>query len=196
MNLHRYLAIAITSVLALVVPFAQAPDDALATVRRLYESASYQEPLAALGTLSPEAHADQIDDYSALCLLGPNRARDAEQALERLVIRHPTATFDPAGHSPKFISLHRSVKERTLPIVVAALYRLAKANLEGGLYGVLGTVQAVLTRLSDPQAATLSDLKLVAEGFSKLAEERLLPISPADRTAEPAAKGGRPGAVH
>jgi hypothetical protein len=60
MNLHRYVAIAITCVLALAVPFAQTPDDPLATVRRLHESASYQEALAILGALSPEAHADQI----------------------------------------------------------------------------------------------------------------------------------------
>ena len=58
--MRRHLAIGIITLLAVAVPFAQVPDDPLAAVKRLYESASYDEALAALGQVTDQTDAEGL----------------------------------------------------------------------------------------------------------------------------------------
>lgn len=180
MDGQRYLAVSIGCLLAVTAATAQAPDDPLAGVKRLYASAFYEDALVALEQVSGETDANQIDEYRALCFLGLDRIRDAEQALERLVMRSPSSMYDLASHPPKFVTLYRAVRKRTLPIAAAVLYRSAKANFERGeLVTASAQFKQVLVLLSDAEDATMvGDLRMLADGFSRLSEQRPADVSP------------------
>ena len=82
-------------------------DDPLTAAKTLYQSASYQDALAALSNLPSGANIDEADKYRALCFLGLNRAQDAEHALEQLVTRRPLFKLDPSFDSPKLVATFR-----------------------------------------------------------------------------------------
>jgi hypothetical protein len=68
---------------------AGANEEMLASARNLYESASYEAALSELGAIDNTELVDVVDTYRALCLLGLGRTRDAEQALQLVVMRTP-----------------------------------------------------------------------------------------------------------
>ena len=183
MDGRRFLAVSIGCLLTVTTATAQVPADPLADVERLYESAAFEDALAALGRVSGQVDADQVDEYAALCLLGLNRTQDAEKAVERLVMRHRSSTYDIDSRPPKFVTLYRAVKRRTLPDAALALYGSAQASFEEGQF-VKASAQFkdLLVMLSDSEAAAgkLGDLKVLANGFSRLSEQRLAEVkSPA-----------------
>jgi len=180
MDGRRFLAVSIGCLLTMTAATAQVPADPLADVERLYASAAFEDALAALGRVSGQADANQVDEYRALCFLGLNRTRDAEEAVERLVMRRRSSPYDLASHPPKFVTLYRAVKKRTLPTAAMALYSSATASFEGGQF-VTASAQfkELLVMLSDPEeAGRLGDLRVLADGFSKLSEQRLVDVSP------------------
>jgi hypothetical protein len=189
MNLRKHLAVGILTLLTVRLPFAQGPDDAMATVKRLYESASYEEALSALGRMGAETHDDEIDEYSALCLLGLNREREAERAVERMVLRQGSKPYDVTNHPPKFVTLYHSVRKRTLPLAAAALFGSAKSSFEHGLFAIASAqFKELLMLLSDPQdGAAMHDLRMLSEGFLMLSEKRLIDVSPPVPEFRPAA---------
>ena len=189
MDARRYLAVFILFLLAAMVAAAQAPDDPLTDVKRLYASASYEDALAALGRVGGQADANQIDEYRALCYLGLNRPQDAEQVVERLVMRNGSSSYDFNDASPKFVTLYRAVKKRTLPLAATALYVSAKTSFENAQFApAAAQFKELLVLLSDPEAAaTLGDLKLLAEGFSRLSDQRLADVTPPAHQPPPAA---------
>jgi len=78
------------------------------------------------------------------------------------------------------VTLYRAVKKRTLPTAAMALYSSATASFEGGQF-VTASAQfkELLVTLSDPEeAGRLGDLRVLADGFSKLSEQRLVDVSP------------------
>ncbi len=154
-------------------------DDALDAAKSLYSSASYEEALSALD----KAHAagdesDEATKYRALCLLGLNRAQDAEQTIEQLITRRPEFKADGTD-SPKLQALIATVRTRVLPAVATKLYENAKTAFDhGDLDTAAGEFARVVTLASDPEVASqpaITDLKMLADGFAKLADqERLL----------------------
>jgi hypothetical protein len=130
--------------------------------------------------LDDATQADRIDEYRALCLLGLNRTREAEEIVERLVARRPTSTYDVASYPPKFVTLHAEVKRRMLPIVAATLLTSGKISFEAGLYAQASQKFRELDLLlaSAPDPAAFRDMKMLSEGFLKLSEERLAALVP------------------
>jgi len=176
MNKRGFFAVMTGCLLTVTVAMARVSDDPLADVERLYASAAFEDALAALGGISGPVDVDRVDEYRALCFLGLNRTRDAEQAIERLVMRRRSSTYDIASHPPKFVALYLAVKKRTLPDAAIALYGAAQASFEKGQFvAASAQFKDLLGMLSDSEAAAgrLGDLKVLASGFSKLSEQRL-----------------------
>ena len=188
MDGRRFLAVLIGCLLTASTLAAQVPGGLLADVERLYAAAAFEDALAALDRISGQADADQVDEYRALCFVGLDRTRDAEEAVERLVMRKRGSAYDLASQPPKFVALYRAVKKRILPAVALALYGSAKASFERGQFVIAAAqFKELLVMLSDPEdAETLGDLRVLADGFSRLSEARLADVSPPARQPPPA----------
>jgi hypothetical protein len=173
MKLRTFAA---TLLLASAAVVARADDDPLTTAKSLYQSASYQDALAALSNLPNNANLDEADKYRALCFLGLNRAQDAEQALEQLVTRRPLYKLDEFD-SPKLVATFRDVRTKVLPSVARTLYGTAKASFDENKWATASAqFNDLLTLLSQPEVAdqaALADLKLLADGFAKLSAQQL-----------------------
>jgi hypothetical protein len=156
---------------------ARAADDPVDEAKRLYLSAAYDAALAALSNLPPSADLDEVDKYRALCLLGLNRTQDAEETVQRLVTRKPLAKPDE-GDSPKLVLMYRQARARILPTAARSLYVSAKDNFERGqVKTAAAQFHDVLAMVSEADSATdaaLADVKILADGFSKLAEQMLV----------------------
>jgi TonB family protein len=154
----------------------RADDDPLTTAKSLYQSASYQDALAALSNLPTGANLDEADKYRALCFLGLNRAQDAEHALEQLVTRRPLYTLDPFD-SPKLVATFHDVRTKVLPSVARTLYGTAKASFDANKWATASSqFNDLLALLSQPEIAdqsALADLKLLADGFARLSAQQL-----------------------
>jgi TonB family protein len=148
--------------------------DPLDAAKALYRSASYEAALVALNSPPPESDADEVDQYRALCLLGLNRAPDAQLAIDRLVARHPLMQFDES-ESPKVIAMYRDARSRLLPPAAKSLYASAKANFERGDLTAASAqfhdVSAILSSADLAKDPSLADLKMLADGFLKLTEQ-------------------------
>jgi hypothetical protein len=156
---------------------AFADDDPLTAAKSLYQSASYQDALAALSNLPSGANLDEADKYRALCFLGLNRAQDAEHALEQLVTRRPLFKLDPSFDSPKLVATFRDVRAKVLPSVARTLYGTAKASFDTGKFATASTqFNDLLALLAQPEVAdqtAFADLRLLADGFAKLSAQQL-----------------------
>ena len=168
--------LAATTVLALAAVVSRADDDPLTTAKTLYQSASYQDALAALSNLPTGTNLDEADKYRALCFLGLNRAQDAEHALEQLVTRRPLFSLDPL-ESPKLVATFRDVRAKVLPSVARTMYGTAKASFDGGKFASASTqFSDLLALLAQPEMAdqaAFADLKMLADGFAKLSAQQL-----------------------
>jgi hypothetical protein len=182
---------------------SSAGDDPLEGAKALYLAASYDAALSALNAPSPSADLDEVEKYRALCFLGLNRTQDAQQAIDRVVSRRPLAVVDES-ESPRLVAMYRDARRRLIPGVARSTYASAKDNFE---HGQLTTAAAqfhdVLAILSSPDTSgdnALSDLKMLADGFLKLAEQqtaaRKTPATvPPPATAVPAPAAGPEPAV-
>jgi tetratricopeptide (TPR) repeat protein len=170
-----------------VISSAPARADELATVRTLYASAAYEEALALLDSVrSPDA-PELIDQYKALCFLALGRPADAERTLETLVKRQPRFDFEEAEVSPRLIELFQTVRKRTLPAAVRAMYSKGKASFDAKRFEE-ATAQfkelislSADSGLSESDAAGLRDVIELGEGFLGLAEVELVKIAAARR---------------
>jgi len=166
--------------LALATLLAQAPapgagQQDLATVRELYASASYEEALTRLSESEDRLEYEQLEQYRALCLLGLGRTEEAERSLERLVIGKPLHVISDAEFSPRIVAMFRDVRKRLLPSTTRDMYAFAKDSFDKKHYVPAVTqFRELLAILADPDMAGelegLRDLKLLGEGFLKLAE--------------------------
>jgi len=168
--------IAVLALFATTSVVSHADDDPLTTAKSLYQSASYQDALAALSNLPNGTNLDEADKYRALCFLGLNRAQDAEHALEQLVTRKPLFTLDPY-ESPKLVATFKDVRAKVLPSVAKTLYVAAKASYDGGKFAAASMqFNDLLNVLALPEMAdqsSLADLKILADGFAKLSSQQL-----------------------
>ena len=160
--------------LSLMSPQAKPVDPAaeLAAVRTLYGAASFDEALARLSRFKPpDALQDQADTYRALCLLGLGRTREAEDVVEQLLQRNPKYLPDEGDVSPKLVLVFRSVRARLLPGAAKALYVTARTTYDANDFPLASTqFQELLLMIGDATDGGLADLKILAEGFQKLAD--------------------------
>ena len=173
---------------------AAGADDPLDVAKSLYLAASYSEALSALDKLPDGADLAAADKYRALCFLGLDRQADAEQALESLLVRQPQYSMDQL-ESPKLVAMFKSIRARKLPEVAKNMFASAKSTYDkGDMKGASAQFTTLLAMLNGPDIGSeLSDLKMLADGFSTLAQKQL-PAPPPLRAVENQAPVGRPGA--
>ena len=165
---------------------AVAIDDPIETAKSLYMSASYSEALEALANLPAGTDLDTADKYRALCFLGLDKTDEADKALESLVRRHPLYTMDPS-ESPKLVAMFQATRARTLPGVARTMFASAKDAFEKkDLSAASSQFSDLIKVLAVPEianASELADMRMLADGFSKLTEQQLL----AEKTTPPPA---------
>jgi periplasmic protein TonB len=170
---------------------ARAADNSLDTAISLYMSASYEDALAVLSALPAGTDLDQVDKYRALCLLGLNRPQEAEAAIERLVARRPLLTLDET-ESPKLVLMYREAQAHVIPAVAKKLYGTARSHFESGqaetATAEFRQVLAMMAQIAPSEDPALADLKLLAEGFIKLADEQASQRPSKSAAAQPQAQ--------
>jgi tetratricopeptide (TPR) repeat protein len=150
----------------------------LASAKLLYAAASYEEALTELSQASPNEDPDQVDTYRALCLIALGRDNEAQRSLERLLDRNPFHSLSDTEVSPRLVTMYRDVRARRLPLAARELYTRALLRFDERSYGASAEIlRDLLTALGredlDGQPA-LADLKLLAEGFLRLAENEIV----------------------
>lgn len=168
------------------------PGGDLAAAKALYASGDYEEALNNLSAIKADDSVDEVEEYRSLCLLALGRTAEAQRSLERLVTRNPLFKMSEADVSPRLIAIFHDVRRRILPGTVRDLYAKAKSNFEQGKYDVAKPqFEDLMTLLSDDDlaedAASLSDLKMLSDGFLKLATAQLAAKAEAAKAAPPPA---------
>jgi TonB family protein len=161
-----------------------------AAAKGLYASGAYEEALSRLSNAPAEASAE-ADQYRALCLLALGRTSEAERSLETLISRAPFFKMSEAEVSPRLVTMFHAVRKRSLPAATKALYTTAKTSFERKDYKTASSqLQDLLSLIADEdlasEATTFADIKLLAEGFLKLAEMEMAVAAKAE-AAPPAA---------
>jgi TonB family protein len=168
------------------------PAGDLAAAKALYASGDYEEALNNLSAIKADDSGDEVEEYRSLCLLALGRTAEAQRSLERLVTRNPLFKMSEADVSPRLIAIFHDVRRRILPGTVRDLYAKAKANFEQGRYDIAKPqFEDLMTLLADDDlaedAASLSDLKMLSDGFLKLATAQLAAKAEAAKAAPPPA---------
>jgi hypothetical protein len=166
------------------------PSPDLAAARALYASGAYEEALARLATVRDDSSAAEAAQYRALCFVALGRNAEAQRALEELFTRMPLFKMSEADVAPRVVAMYQQVRRRLLPSLAKSLYAGAKASFEQRQYAVAASqFRTMLTLLGDEDdlddATGLTDLKLLADGFLKLAEGQAAAAPKVD--AKPAA---------
>jgi TonB family protein len=178
-----------------------APSDDLAAARSLYAAGDYETALTRLESARTDHHtADEVDQYRALCLLALGRIDETEKALRDLVDRRPGFRMSEDDVSPRLIAMFHTVRRQLLPGIVRALYARAKTTFEEKRFAdAVSALREVVELIDDAdlvdEAASLADLKMVSQGFLRLAElevEKERAAAEAAARAAPAAAAPQP----
>ena len=172
-----------------------AADPSLAAARDLYVSASYDDALSMLSTLSSGSRAPQerqsIDLYRTLCLFALGKTSDADKVIEAMLVRDPLYRAADEELSPRVETAFQTARRRILPSVIQQKYADAKAAFDKQDWATASTGFAeVLKSIGDPDIATaavappLSDIKTLAAGFKDLAVKSIPPPAPPPKVAE------------
>jgi TonB family protein len=158
-----------------VVPLAAHAQSAdFVAARSLYASASYEEALARFATVTAPAEAVQVEQYKALCFVALGRVAEAQQSLERIVIADPLYMMRESEVSPRLVTLFKEVRKRVLPREIRARYTTAKTSYDDKRFdAAVRQFKELVAILGDPDAASesgIADLKMLGEGFLKLAD--------------------------
>lgn len=181
------IALALTAMLAQGPAAVSAADD-LSAVKDLYASASFEEALTRLAGAEERLGKEQTEQYRALCLLGLGRTDEAESSLERMVAAKPLYSIPESDVSPRLIAMFREVRKRMLPATARELYAKAKADYDARQYAsAAAQFRDMLAVVNDAdmgdRAADLSDLKMLGEGFLKLADGEVVAAARAAQAA-------------
>jgi hypothetical protein len=171
-----------------------AADTSLAAARDLYVSASYDDALAMLGTLSNGSRSieerQSIDLYRTLCLFALGKTADADRVIEAMLLRDPLYRARDEELSPRVENAFQSARRRVLPSVIQQKYGEAKAAFDKQDWATASSgFSEVLKDIGDPDIAgsagapPLSDIKTLASGFRDLAVKSV-PPPPAPKPVE------------
>ena len=187
-------SIRFTLALTFLVATSAAAQDAFSDARNLYESAAYEEALAAFGRLKADAGAAtvaEIDRYRALCLMALSRASEADKVIESIVINDPLYQPGAAETSPRVRAAFNTVRQRVLPGVARQLYVDAKAMFDRKAYPeavrALEKTLIVIDSVDPANRADLGDLRLLASGFLELSRAASAAPPPVPVTERPTA---------
>jgi tetratricopeptide (TPR) repeat protein len=174
-------------------PVQNGATDNFMAAKALYASGNYEEALSRLTNATAAGGAAEVNQYRALCLLALGRSSEAERSLEDLVTQRPLFKMSETDVSPRVVAMFHDVRKRLLPAATRDLYARARTNYDQKLYSRAATeFKDVLQLLVDPDlgkdAAALTDLKMIAEGFLKLAEVEVAAAVKAEMDAAAAAK--------
>src|SRR5262245_3971025 len=186
-EIHLMRGIALLLTIAMQIPVvveARADDERIAVAKRLYEAASYEEALNLLANTNVTVDADMANKYQALCLLALGRKAEAEQIVERLVLRRPELILTASDTPPSLVALHRAVRKRMLPGIVTTRYQAARSTFDrGDFIDAAAKFNELAALLSDKQLntemGTSPDLQMLIDGFSRLAQQRATTAPPA-----------------
>jgi hypothetical protein len=182
---------------------AYAADASLAAARDLYVSASYDDALAMLGTLSNGQKSleerQSIDLYRTLCLFALGKTTEADKVIEAMLLRDPLYRAGDEELSPRVETAFQTARRRILPSVIQQKYAEAKAAFDKQEWATASTGFAdVLKSIGDPDIASaagappLSDIKTLSAGFRDLAVKSTPPPAPAPKVVAEVAKPVRP----
>jgi TonB family protein len=166
--------------LLIVAPAASA-QDALGPVRDLYASAAYEEALTALGRMTPDAPASEleIDRYRVLCLMALGRGTEADTVIESMVAADPLYQPSATDASPRVRTAFTTVRQRVLPNVARSLYLEAKSAYDRKAYPdaikALEKTVLVIDTIDAPARNELADLRVLASGFLDLSRAAAAP---------------------
>jgi hypothetical protein len=171
-------------------------DASLAAARDLYVSASYDDALAMLGTLSNGSKSveerQSIDLYRTLCLFALGKTTEADRVIEAMLLRDPLYRAADEELSPRVENAFQAARRRILPSVIQQKYADAKAAFDKQQWAAASTGFAeVLKSIGDPDIATsagappLSDIKTLASGFRDLAVKSTPPPPPVAKVEPP-----------
>jgi TonB family protein len=162
----------------------------LETAKDLYASARYDEALAVLNDLQPDASAPvrerrSIEQYRSLCLLALGRATEAESAIAQVVAADPTYIPNETDASPRVRGAFSEVRQRLLPDIATAQYTAAKGAFDRKEYAQAEPLFRQVISLDDPDmGGRLGDLKMLSQGFLDLSVAALTP-PPAPKKEDP-----------
>ncbi|MEO8481017.1 MAG: hypothetical protein ABI634_02335 [Acidobacteriota bacterium] len=181
------VALALTTMLAQGPAAISAADD-LSAVKDLYASASFEEALTRLAGAEDRLSKEQTEQYRALCLLGLGRTDEAQSSLERMVAAKPLYAIPESDVSPRLVAMYREVRKRMLPGAARDLYAKAKADFDAKQYAsAAAQFRDMLAVVNDSdmgdRAAGLADLKMLGEGFLKLADGEVVSAARAAQAA-------------
>lgn len=198
--LHSILSLMLWTFVAQEPIQAGGSDSNFMTAKQLYAAGNYEEALSRLTTATAEGGAAEVNQYKALCLLALGRTAEAERSLEDLVTQRPLFKMSESDVSPRVVAMFHDVRKRLLPAATRDLYARARTNYDQKLYSrAANEFKEVLQLLGDPDlgkdGAALADLKMIAEGFLKLAEVEVAAAVKAEMDAAAAAQAPAPEAV-
>ncbi len=167
----------------------QGSDD-LSEARDKYESASYEEALTILDSLDSNTRSgnehEAIQHYRALCLIALDRLSDAEVPVEAMIRAKPLAPTD-GDLPPRFRDLVARVRPRVARVMVKEYYARGRDLYQHHDFAGAREELRVAVALIDDTSLGLgtdpayADIRLVADGFLRLATEGLASSAAAAR---------------
>jgi hypothetical protein len=160
--------------------------ESLANARQLYASADYKGALTMLNALLTTSPSPQdrmsIELYRTFCLVAIGSTDEANKVVEAMVSRDPLYRPNMEDVPPRLRAVFSDTRKRMLPTLIQERYVIAKTAFDRGDFksAAEGFTQ-VLIALSDPDIAPtakqppLSDLRVLASGFSDLTVRALTP---------------------
>jgi hypothetical protein len=154
-----------------------AADHPLASARTLYESAQYEDALAAIthiasdGMTATERRESSL--LRALCLLAVNRRDEAAAALEEIVRAEPLFVLPAGGTPPRLRVLLTEVRGRLAPVIAERHYAAGKQLFDSAQYAGAADAFTLVLQLAEEDNganARLKDLNTLAVGFRDLAQ--------------------------
>ena len=162
----------------LAPPSSVAADTSLDEARGLYESAQYEKALETLASIestpidAPERQV--LRRYKALCLIALDRTRDAEQTLEEFLRADPRAAVGN-DMPPRMQELLLALRRKLGPTFARERYEHGRDLYERGLFAdAYRELNVAIGIIDDPSlglshSEEVADLRLLADGFLKLA---------------------------
>lgn len=171
-------------------------------VKKLYETAAYDEALGELDQIFQQDPAQvqtsqelrAVQQYRALCLLALGRTVEAEATIDRMIATDPDYQPDPNETAPRLVSMFYRARSRVVPMLARRQYESGRALYDRHQYAeAVAEFTSVIARLDgitvDPStAAATSDLRMLASGFLELSRAALLPARAIPATVMKAAE--------